>query len=78
MKITKLIIWFKDESILELTEDTAASTALELFKYSREGAPRFFEGYRNSFYSSGKVDSFVVYEDMVLKPVRFPLEEEEE
>lgn len=62
-KIKRVDIWFKDESMIEITGDEAKNTASELYRYSREGVPRFFEGAKDYFYNSGTVDSFrIVYE----------------
>lgn len=62
-KIKRVDVWFKDESTIQIIGDEATNTANELYQYSREGVPRFFEGDRNYFYNSGTVDSFkLVYE----------------
>lgn len=62
-KIKRVDIWFKDESMIQIIGDEATNTANELYRYSREGVPRFFEGGKNYFYNSETVDSFrVVYE----------------
>lgn len=65
-KIKRVDIWFKDESMIQIVGDEAASTASELYRYSKEGVPRFFEGSKNYFYNSETVDSFkLVYEGEV-------------
>jgi hypothetical protein len=62
-KIKRIDIWFKDESMIQITGDEATNTVSELYRYSREGVPRFFEGENNCFYNSETVDSFkLVYE----------------
>lgn len=62
-KIKSVDIWFKDESMIRIIGDEATNTVNELYRYSREGVPRFFEGGKNYFYNSETVDSFhVVYE----------------
>ena len=63
-KIKRVDIWFKDESTIQIIGDEATNTVNELYQYSREGVPRFFEGKENYFYNSETVDSFiVVYEE---------------
>ena len=62
-KIKRVDIWFKDESMIQIIGDEATNIASELYRYSREGVPRFFEGGKDYFYNSETVDSFhVVYE----------------
>lgn len=62
-KIKRVDIWFKDESTIQIIGDEATNTVNELYRYSREGVPRFFEGSKNYFYNSETVDSFkLVYE----------------
>ena len=62
-KIKRVDIWFRDESAIQIIGDEATNTVIELYRYSREGVPRFFEGKENCFYNSETVDSFrVVYE----------------
>jgi hypothetical protein len=62
-KIKRVDIWFKDESTVQIIGDEAINTLNELYQYSREGKPRFFEGSKNYFYNSETVDSYkLVYE----------------
>ena len=41
-KIKRVDIWFKDESMIQIIGDEATNTVNELYRYSREGVPRFF------------------------------------
>ena len=63
-KIKRVDIWFKDESMIQIIGDEATNTVNELYRYSREGVPRFFECKENYFYNSETVGSFhVVYKE---------------
>lgn len=62
MKVTEIKIWFTDESLLELEGERAANATAELFKYSREGKPRFIDMGEGRFYSAATVDAFYIKE----------------
>ena len=58
--VNEIMIWFVDGGRMTLTGDDAGNATAELFKYSREGAPRFVELGKDYYYAADQVSTFSV------------------
>lgn len=63
MKVKDLRIWQLDDALLIVTGDYASNATAELFKYSREGKPRFIEYKEGEFLNVSQISNFKITEE---------------
>ena len=58
--VNEIMIWFVGGERMKLTGEDAGNATAELFKYSREGVPRFVELGKDYYHAADQVSTFAV------------------
>nr|WP_321303379.1 hypothetical protein [uncultured Trichococcus sp.] len=63
MNYVALQVWLVDDSVFVVPAEHVNEAARQLFKYAREGSPRFVELGKNQFYAASNIASFNLAEE---------------
>lgn len=63
-KVIELRIWLLDDALLIVEGTDAANATAELFKYCREGKPRFIEYREGEYLNVSQISNFKIKEEV--------------
>ena len=63
MNYVGMQVWLVDDSLFTVPTEHVNEAVRQLFKYAREGSPRFIELGKNQFYAASNIASFNLAEE---------------